>query len=303
MKEWLARLIAYLFLGSFCVVGPLLLVLALGFTLQRVSLMFSGEHVEGTVVAKRSTGSSQVSYAPIFEFNATDGSTHRVSSDVYGAESAFRFGERVPVVYRRADPESARIDTFAQMWTFPLVAGTVGAGFSVIPLLIWVSRRRQRLLAEAAVAGPAAAAALGPDRLSLGLRRALALLLIGGGIAALVAALGVTHASRVPLGAVGVLLASSGLLMGQWVATPGRLADALSGAAITSMSTLFGWVALYGDASGFSTGVGSGGVMVSTHGSALLPRIAFGLGAILFGVASLWMWKRALMPGGSQESR
>jgi hypothetical protein len=299
MKDWFARVIAYLLVGTFCLIGPLVLMLALVFTLQRLSLVYGGEHVEGTVVAKRSSGSTRVSYAPVFEFKTDDGNTVSASSDVYGPENSFRYGEHVSVVYRRGHPDSARIDTFTQMWTFPLVAGVVGAGFSVIPLLVWTGRRRQRLAAAAALSGDANS--LGSDRLSAGLRTALAVLVIGAGMAALAAALGFVststssaHASRVPLGAVGVLLTSSGILLGQWVPTPSRSAYALSGVAVGSMSILFGWVALYGEASGFSGGVGGGGVMVSFGGSALIPRIAFGLVGIVFGLGSLWMWKRAL---------
>jgi len=136
MKGLVARLTAYVFVGSFCIVGPLLLIVALGSALQRTALIYSGLRAEGTVIAKRSTGATRVMYAPVFQFTANDGRTYIISSDVYGRESAFRYGERVHVLYRQGHPEAARIDAFTPLWTFPLVFGVVGAGFSMIPALM-----------------------------------------------------------------------------------------------------------------------------------------------------------------------
>lgn len=140
-----ARLIAYVFLGSFCIAGPLCLFAALGSTLQRAALIYSGLRAEGTVIAKKQMGSTRATYAPVFQFVASDGRTYVVSSDVYGKESAFKYGDHVRVLYRHDHPESARIDAFAPLWTFPLVFGVVGAAFSVIPAIVlasWMRRRR-----------------------------------------------------------------------------------------------------------------------------------------------------------------
>jgi hypothetical protein len=118
MKSLLGRLIAYVFLGSFCIGGPVLLVIALSTAVQRAALIYSGMHAEATVIAKRPTGTTRVTYAPVIQFAAIDGRTYTVISDVFGREDAFEFGARVPVLYRRNHPELARIDAFAQLWTF-----------------------------------------------------------------------------------------------------------------------------------------------------------------------------------------
>lgn len=296
-----ARLIAYLFVGSFCLAGPVLLIIALATAAQRVALVYSGQHAEGTVIAKRQTASGRASYAPVFQFTANDGRTYVVSSDVYGRESDFRFGEHVAVLYRRGEPESARIDAFAPLWTFPLVFGVVGAGFSVIPAVVlrgWIRRRRGR-----DETGRPEAAQEMSDSVSPGVRLTLGLLLTAGGLVLFV--LGVVasaapslNGSRVIVASVGVLLAASGVLLGQWVTAGSRLSDALGGAVVTSMAVIFGWVAIYGEASGFSGGVSIGGAAVTTGGSVTVARIAFGTGALLLGLASLWAWKRALRPRG-----
>jgi hypothetical protein len=301
MKDLVARLIAYVFVGSFCIAGPLCLLIALGSALQRAALIYSGLRAEGTVIAKQQRGSTRVTYAPIFQFAASDGRTYVVSSDVYGRESAFKYGEHVHVLYRRDHPESARLDAFAPLWTFPLVFGVVGAAFSVIPALVLASWMRRRRTSGGEPDSMGAAYVSNDTGRRSGVRWALGLLLTGGGLALLTVGLGVVPSdstspdeSRVFVICVGVLLAASGVQVGQWVAMGGRLSYALGAAAITSMAVLFGWVAIYGQAAGFSGGVSIGGAAVTSGGSVTPARIAFGITSIAFGLASLWAWKQVL---------
>jgi Protein of unknown function (DUF3592) len=303
MKGLVARLIAYVFVGSFCIVGPLFLIVALGSALQRTALIYSGLRAEGTVIAKRSMGSTRVTYAPVFQFTANDGRTYIVSSDVYGRESAFRYGERVHVLYRQSHPESARINAFAPLWTFPLVFGVVGAGFSVIPALMLANwMRRRRTFGGEPDVGPAHVAI---DTARPRLRWALGLVLTGGGLVLLAVGLGVVSSdsssvneSRVLVTSLGVLLAACGVLLGQWVAVGSRLYHALGGTAVTSMAIIFGWVAIYGEASGFSGGVSIGGAALTSNGSATPARIAFGIVSVVFGLASLPAWKQVFRQRG-----
>jgi hypothetical protein len=267
-------------------------------------LIYSGLRAEGTVIAKRQMGSTRVTYAPVFQFTASDGRTYVVNSDVYGRESAFRYGEHVRVLYPQGHPESARIDAFAPLWTFPLVFGVVGAAFSVIPALVLVAwmRRRRASGGEPYSMDPAHVAT---NTGRPGLRWALGLLLSGSALVLLAVGLGVASSdssslneSRVLVTSIGVLLATCGVLVGQWVATGSRLYHALGGTAITSMAVMFGWVAIYGDATGFSGGVGIGGAAVTSSGSVTLARVAFGILSIVFGLASLWAWKQVFRHRG-----
>lgn len=295
MKEWVGRGIAYVLIGSFCLVGPLLLCIGLGSALQRTALLYSGLRADGTVIAKRATGSSRVTYAPVFQFTAADGRSYIVNSDVSGRESAFDYGEHVRVLYRPDHPESARIDALASLWTFPFVFGVVGGAFSVIPALAltrWKRRRSGEGAPESESESPSDAANKP--------HRGLGLLLIGGGVALLAAGLGFApfdstsvNESRVVLICVGVLLAATGVLAGRWVATGSRLCEALGAVAITAMAVLFGWIAIYGQAAGFSGGVSMGGLAVTSGASVTPARIAFGIGSLVFGLASLPAWKQA----------
>jgi hypothetical protein len=98
--------------------------------------------------------------------------------------------------------------------------------------------------------------------------------------------------SRVFVTSLGVLLAASGPAAGQWVAMGTRLYHACGATAITAMAVIFGWVAVFGEASGFSGGVSVGGMAVKSGGSVTLARIAFGMASIVIGLAALWAWKQ-----------
>jgi hypothetical protein len=293
VKEFCGRLVAYVFLGSFCVAGPLLLILALGAAVQRGALVIFGLHAQARVVGMRQMGSRPVTYAPVFEFAANDGRTYTVSSDVY-KESAVPFAGRMQVIYSPEHPESARIDSFAQLWTLPLMLGVVGAGLSVVPAILWVARLRRR--ADEAAPGEREKVRLAADQVSLGFRRVLGVLLIGSGAALLTVGLGVISTSqdeRVPALALGVLLAASGAQIGQWTTMGSRLSYVFGSLVITSFAVLFGWVALYGDAANFHGGMGVNGIGVSIS-SALPARIAFAAASGLAVLASLWAWRQVL---------
>jgi hypothetical protein len=300
MKEWVGRLIGYVFLGSFCIAGPLLLIFALGVAVQRAALVISGLHANATIIGALHSGSTRVTYAPVFRFTAGNGHTYTVNSDVYGKESEVRFGEHIQVIYSPRRPESARIDRFAPLWTLPLVAGGVGAGFSVVPAIMLVAWMRRR----AGEVEPAKreAALIAADTVSRGFRRALGVLLITVGAVLLASGVGMistessVNGSRLFATTVGVLLVASGMQVGQWVAAGGRLSDLFGSVVATSMAAMFGWVAINGDAANFHGTVSVGGAAAGSGGSATFARILFAAVSLLTAAVASWAWKRVLRP-------
>lgn len=294
MKPFVGRLIAYVFLGSFCVAGPLLLTLALGTAVQRTALIFSGLRADATVIGWRTMGSTKVTYAPVFQFTASDGRPYTVSSDVYGSKSAVRYGERIRVLYWPNQAESARIDAFAPLWTFPLVAGVVGAGFSVVPaimLVAWMRRRASEVAPDRREAAQIAA-----DTVSRGLRRTLGVLLIAAGGVLLALGFGLVSTDRsandspILEATIGLLLIATGVQVGQWVATDSRFSRVFGSLAITAMAVMFGWVAIHGNAANFhGTGILAS---ATTSGSVALARILFTVLATLTGMFSVWAWRQ-----------
>jgi hypothetical protein len=288
MKELIGRLIAYLFLGSFCVAGPLVLMLGVGKAVQRAALVISGQPAQATVIGAQALGSSRVSYAPVFQFTAGDGRSYTVSSDLYGKESDIHFGQRIRVLYWPEHPEAARIDGFAPLWTLPLVATVVGGGFCVVPAIVLVAWMRRR--AGAATADKREAARIAADNLSRGLRRTLGLVLIAGGAVLLALAFG--NDAHVPMATLGVLLIAAGVQVGQWVGLDSRLGQVCGSLVVTSLAVMFGWVAIHGDAANFHAGASVGGTAVASGAAVAPARIAFAVASGLTALASLWAWSR-----------
>jgi hypothetical protein len=145
MKNIVGLIMGVLFVGAFSAAGPTLLTIALVTTAQRTSLIASGQRADGTVIAKQSSpGRSHPTFAPVFQFTATDGQLYTVAADVSGRESAFKFGQHVQVLYRQSNPTAARINAFGQLWTLPLVTGIVGTVFTLPPVFLLVNWLRQR---------------------------------------------------------------------------------------------------------------------------------------------------------------
>lgn len=295
MKALVGRLIGYVFIGSFCIAGPLLLLLALGTAVQRTALVLSGLRAQATVVGARASGSTRVTYAPVFEFTARDGRSYTVMSDVYGEESEIHFGSRLRVLYWPDRPQAARIDGFEPLWILPLVLGAVGAGFSVVPAIVLVSWMRRR--AEAAAPDGREAARIAADRVSRGLRQALGVILIGVGSVCLATGIGLIstrasfNGSHIPAAIVGVLLIACGAQAGQWAAMGGRLSLVFGSAVASSLAVLFGWVAVYGNAAGFHGGMSVDGKGIAISSPAF-ARVLFAAVAILAGFASVWSWRQ-----------
>ena len=298
-----ARIFAYGFIGAFAIGSLVLLAIAVGSTVQRATLIFSGSRAEATVVAKKQVGrlkGGAAAFAPMLQFTASDGRTYVVKSDFSGPESAYRFGQHLRVLYHSDHPDGARIDAFAPLWTLPLVTGVVGAAFSIVPAIVVVNwGRRRRAAGSEALRDE-------PDRTpGRGLRWVLGIVLTGGGLVLAGVGLGSLNSAsdgsieaRVLGTDLGVLLAASGVLVGQWVATGSRTYHALGGLVMTSMAVMFGWVAFFGQASGFSVNAGVGGAAVSSGGSVTAARIAFGFASVLTGLASLWAWRQVLRRHG-----
>ncbi len=138
------RIIAYLLVGIFCSAGPVMLLIAAGTGVERAVFLHSSLSADGVVVAlrPRATRSSKYSWMPVFRFTTQDGRTFTVTSNIAQSPSPWKFGDHVPVLYQPDHPENAHIDSFFQLWAPQVIVGIVGAGFSTVPLLIFLRRRR-----------------------------------------------------------------------------------------------------------------------------------------------------------------
>ena len=86
-------------------------------------LQTNGEKTEGTVVRLNEQSDSEggcCTYVPIVEFEA-GGRAYSFEGGTASDPPAYRVGERVPVLYDPADPETAQIDKWSERWLFPIL--------------------------------------------------------------------------------------------------------------------------------------------------------------------------------------
>ena len=118
-------------------VGFLIAAAITAFNVDR--FLNEAEQTMGTVVAlseKHDTERNSITYAPVFTFKIEYGRTQSVTSNVATNPPSFAVGDQVRILYRRSDPSGARIDSFWQLWFWPvflsgfgLIDGLVGAIF------------------------------------------------------------------------------------------------------------------------------------------------------------------------------
>ena len=149
-----------LFVFTQCVVGPILLIMALILTLRTENFLRRCIHVPGTidknvlVVERNDDGSVKTTYAPVFTFYGNDGRTYTVTSSNSSAPPEFAAGQKVEVLYEPSDPATARIDSFLQLWTTPMVLAVLGVissfvGYGFVLLLRWRKLKLIPSLAQA----------------------------------------------------------------------------------------------------------------------------------------------------------
>jgi hypothetical protein len=111
------------------IISPVLLIAAMIAGLHAWNFSRNAVPAAGTVIGLREStdkDSGSVRYAPTFQFPDASGASHTVSSSFYSAPPEFRVGDKVTVLYRRNDPDTARIDTFWQLWGLPALLGIIG---------------------------------------------------------------------------------------------------------------------------------------------------------------------------------
>ena len=103
----------------FIILGCGLLVAALAVFFHTWHFTRNATRTTGTVVELRESKDKydgSISYAPVFRFRDSTGTEQTITSSLSQRPAGFEVGESVPVLYRTAAPNSARIDSFSQVW-------------------------------------------------------------------------------------------------------------------------------------------------------------------------------------------
>lgn len=137
--------------GVFSAVGLGMLVGSV-FIFSNTSRFIAGAtEAQGTVIAldrSRSSSGSGSTYRPVVEFTSATGKRIEFTGGVGSNPPSHRVGEPVTVLYRPADPYSARIKSFFQLWFGFLIVFMLGLVFAAIGLGMIVVRGRGRKRAD-----------------------------------------------------------------------------------------------------------------------------------------------------------
>ena len=139
---------------SLLAAGPCLMLAAAGFVVSTELFLHNSIRTTGIVVSLREVQDEEnhsVNYAPVFQFVAEDGQSYTISSDTSSNPSEFAVRQKVPVLYEPKYPMGAKIDSFLQLWLFPLIFGIIGLIAFAIGY-VW-TRLSKRVRSRAVVTG------------------------------------------------------------------------------------------------------------------------------------------------------
>lgn len=147
MPKGVQYAVAYLMLGILCAVGLLVLGIGLRAAVRQMIFVHSAISTTGKIIDMQQTRPGRSTghrYKPEFRFTAGNGQMYFVVSSTAGSYSDFRTGQSVEVFYLSEHPETARINTFGQLWAFPVIFCALGCIVLFFPVRILRAILRQR---------------------------------------------------------------------------------------------------------------------------------------------------------------
>lgn len=143
----IARLIAWFFVGIIYAVGPTLVIIAVAISIPTARFVNAAVATDGKIISLNRVylpRRSKEVYLPVFRFTANDGQPHMIMADSNTNLVPFKPGDHVRVIYLKDHPETARIDSIAQLWMPQLIFGVFGVAFTAFSFRI-LFRRRAKL--------------------------------------------------------------------------------------------------------------------------------------------------------------
>lgn len=128
----------WIFLLAFGGIGLGIFIGGIAWGLKRHALAAHGRRAAGRVIElQESTSVSEVngrkvaslSYYPVVEFQASDGSTHKFRGSTGSSSPSYEVGSVVELLYMPDNPSNAQIADFSQFWLGPLVLSIFGFVF------------------------------------------------------------------------------------------------------------------------------------------------------------------------------
>jgi hypothetical protein len=132
------------------IVGIAMLISSVALYFSTQNYLSVVERAEGTVIgftkraASRMFGGGGVTYAPVVRFRTIQGETIEIRGPYGRSPPTYQRGEQVRVLYNAANPETAKIENFFNLWGYSSFFGFIGLISSIIGVRGLCSLRRQR---------------------------------------------------------------------------------------------------------------------------------------------------------------
>jgi len=122
----------FLKVGSWCIIAVAIITLTLSLIVYRHTQHFvqTASHTSG-IVSKLNSRDGEKELYPLFSFKDSRGTTHSVESLSGSYPAAYKVGDTVAVIYQTDKPDNAEIDSFLNIWIWPIAL----AGFSTLVFL------------------------------------------------------------------------------------------------------------------------------------------------------------------------
>jgi hypothetical protein len=107
-----------------CALSAILLAVAISTSVYSTFLLVTGIQTTGWVTGFRTVPDKehgQERYSPTFKFIDQTGATNVSGSSISRSTPLYHVGDLVPVIYRPANPSSARINSFEENWMTPII--------------------------------------------------------------------------------------------------------------------------------------------------------------------------------------
>ena len=131
----------------FLVLGIGWLAAGVGFTFDTLTFLHRSISTSGQItslVSRRDQSEGPITYAPVFSFTSESGRSYVVTSNASSNPPAFSVGQKVTVLYKVEQPDHARLNTFEQLWLFPVMFTAIGTVSFVVGIFLTIYERRKR---------------------------------------------------------------------------------------------------------------------------------------------------------------
>lgn len=127
----------YLFAILLILMGGASLIYFFKSVFDNIVYLFSAVRAEAQVIRLNTSYNKRVSrgsglrtmYKPVFEYRSHKGS-HTYTSSIASNPPAYQVGETTTILFLAKNPYRAKINSFSEMWLFPLIFGFLG--FSLV---------------------------------------------------------------------------------------------------------------------------------------------------------------------------